>query len=114
MTMTNNLKLSADQLIQAIREGEMPDGSAVQTDADLDALAEALDALDPEELDALMEATGGGSAAAEATANRLSQRVAQSEVEYDCNERDQTPVCVIKQELTDHRMIINDGQHRYA
>jgi RNA polymerase sigma-70 factor, ECF subfamily len=78
MMPTQNLKLSFDDLVQAIRIGVMPDGSAVQSDAHLDALAEALDALGHKEIDALMEATGGGVANAEATAHRLSKGATRS------------------------------------
>jgi CRP-like cAMP-binding protein len=72
--MTNVLKLSMEALTHAIREGQMPDGRNIESDAHLDALAEALDALTPRELDALVEATGGA-ATARTIANRLSEQV---------------------------------------
>lgn len=61
------------QWVRAIQDGEMPDGREVQGDeAYLNALAAALETLDPTDLDAVMECTGCDIAAAEATAEQLS------------------------------------------
>jgi hypothetical protein len=75
MTTPNNVKFSIEELVRAIRDGEMPDGADVCDDAYLDAVAEALDALNPVEIDALMRITGSDTAAAAATAERLSEMV---------------------------------------
>src|ERR1700735_2912579 len=71
MTMAHNVKLSLEQIIRAILDGEMPDGTNVLDDVHLGALAEALDALDPKEIDGIMNATGGGVALAKTTAEKL-------------------------------------------
>jgi predicted DNA-binding ribbon-helix-helix protein len=57
--MTNDLKFDFEHLLSAIRDGEMPDGSDVNAEKHLDTLVEVLNALDPAQIESLMEATGG-------------------------------------------------------
>jgi hypothetical protein len=67
------LEPSFDQLVRAIRDGVMPDGSDVHDDTHLEALSEALSTLDSAEIDVLMDATGGGVDAAKESADWLAK-----------------------------------------
>jgi predicted DNA-binding ribbon-helix-helix protein len=82
--MPNDLKFDFEHLLSAIRDGEMPDGSDVNAEEHLDTLVEVLNALDPTQIENLMEATGGV-AASHALAEALLGQAKQPEVEVWCD-----------------------------
>jgi hypothetical protein len=74
--MTDDMKFEFDQLLRAIRDGEAFDEASLQDEAEqIRALIKALDTLDLAEIEALVEATGGGVDTSRAAAGALPARL---------------------------------------
>jgi hypothetical protein len=87
---TTREKFTVDQVIRAIRNGELPDGTIRDDEAYLKALGTALASLSPDELEEVMKATGCDVAAADAIADELLSNLPVP-APPECTE---TPTCV--------------------
>lgn len=76
MKTAQSTNLNIEQIVHAIQRGEMPDGSDVYKDAHLSALYDALGAFNSDEIDVLLEDTGGGVKTAEAIVEKIRRHAA--------------------------------------
>src|SRR5262249_38751191 len=85
---------TVDQVIRAIRDGELPDGTIRDDEAYLKALGTALASLTPDELEVVMEVTGCDVTAADAIADELLCGFKPVQTSPECTEAPTTRWCV--------------------
>jgi hypothetical protein len=86
-TTSARTKFTVDQVIRAIRDGELPDGTIRDDEEYLKALGMALDSLSPDELEEVMEASGCDVTAADAIANEFLSDFKPVQAPAECMER---------------------------